>query len=833
MKTSTEPVSFKETASKIDILTLDRYAPGMRPHSRTCPETLERALTRRWRDDRHFVAYAPAEVGGACVRLTTRDGADRETGEPIPCVWSLPAGERPAVAMQLLIGDVDPPGHEWTDAWGARTAKRLAQSGMAHYRTRNGYRVIVPLESPVPLESESDAAEWSELYLAWVASVKERYGIELDPACKDWTRLYRLPNVRRDGKDERAEVIGELTPMPASELSALIDAMAEATPAPARAPRKRSTAGDDGAAIPVTSGLLGEAARMEAFRIANEAPPSIAGCGGDAALFRASMAIAEALGVEAEDHGAILPYLEIFSRRCEPPWDRAKLDYEARGRAADVRGSLVRMRARLRELRELRAVNDNANDAFRLADGADAGESQPLLLGSKDGKALLIYAPRDGYRPIARDMLIPEIRALGLESLLPIADGKREFPPAKIISRHAVGYRHTKFSYGPETTYDPAGEGTVTIGLRVPEIAPVFDPAVDRWLRAMGGERYPRLEQWIASCAQKHNDRLAAALVLIGPASLGKGLLVETLAKMWGETAAPARASTLLAQFNSRLLQSPIVFDDEGVLVGSRELSSDEFRTLTAERSRDVEPKGKERCQLLGTLRLAIAVNNRAQLKLTNLDSADTLAAVGLRLLEIDMASRAGQVASALAALELEPGSVDVARIRGHLAWMCDTVEIKPCRFIGGGEGALAPEAAHVDTHRVVFDAFERWLEGDCDVSACFAFAGDTLCADPAALAAIETIARHSREARTFVEKALRLYATGTARPRGVDGRRARMIALDQDRLARALELDESQLACLEARREGHLKRRVEGLKRGAPLRFGSVAERLAAGGRA
>ena len=70
----------------------------------------------------------------------------------------------------------------------------LARAGW--YFTNNGLRLVQPLIAPcTPDELERYLLRWHEQ----LADV----GIEADPACKDWTRMYRLPWVRRDGKDVR------------------------------------------------------------------------------------------------------------------------------------------------------------------------------------------------------------------------------------------------------------------------------------------------------------------------------------------------------------------------------------------------------------------------------------------------------------------------------------------------------------------------------------------------------------------------------------------------------------------------------------------------------
>ena len=63
------------------------------------------------------------------------------------------------------------------------------------YRTRGGYRLIWELASPLPPEQYE---EFHTLFSAQLAG----HGIDTDPACKDWTRFYRLPFVEREGESQ-------------------------------------------------------------------------------------------------------------------------------------------------------------------------------------------------------------------------------------------------------------------------------------------------------------------------------------------------------------------------------------------------------------------------------------------------------------------------------------------------------------------------------------------------------------------------------------------------------------------------------------------------------
>lgn len=112
------------------------------------------------------------------------------------------------VDVGVLFCDADNPGHAaWTpeglraarDAW-ERWAEVPALATLGVYFTKNGYRLIQPLDAPVP----PDKAE--RLLKAWLATLAQE-GLPVDESCKDWTRHFRLPHVKRDGVPARSPFV--------------------------------------------------------------------------------------------------------------------------------------------------------------------------------------------------------------------------------------------------------------------------------------------------------------------------------------------------------------------------------------------------------------------------------------------------------------------------------------------------------------------------------------------------------------------------------------------------------------------------------------------------
>jgi len=141
---------------------------------------LHEALQRRYTSDAHLVTYVA-------------DGLARQQRVNKPGLLAYPHTLR----IECFFADVDNPGHAlWTDDTLAEARasdpyhEALATAGL--YYTSGGRRIVQPLEKPI-LVGEA------EPYIkAWLTSL-ERASLAVDHNCRDWTRHFRLPYVRREG----------------------------------------------------------------------------------------------------------------------------------------------------------------------------------------------------------------------------------------------------------------------------------------------------------------------------------------------------------------------------------------------------------------------------------------------------------------------------------------------------------------------------------------------------------------------------------------------------------------------------------------------------------
>lgn len=210
----------------------DKYAKGWPENEIGDPAkytSLRTALLARYRTDAHFAAYSVP-------------GIERRLAVEVEVFTRLADG----VAMLLFVADVDGPDHKCTDAWWSEQRTKIDRLLADHpggfmYRTKGGYRLIYVLATPQVLRSVADADLWELRYEAWLDYLATGYEIVGDPACHDWTRLFRLPHTTRDGKMQELETIGDSTAIGVWDVAVVV----ELPPPPPPRQRTYTPCGDE------------------------------------------------------------------------------------------------------------------------------------------------------------------------------------------------------------------------------------------------------------------------------------------------------------------------------------------------------------------------------------------------------------------------------------------------------------------------------------------------------------------------------------------------------------------------------------------------------------
>lgn len=292
---------FREAVIGPLVLVVDRHArahPDARGATVAEYRPLAEALATVHELDAHTAAYSVPEVPH---RLCMKDDADGR----LVRVWDVV----PAVTMVLLIADVDAPGHvvspEWRAGEGAKILRLLQACPEGYvYETRGGYRIVYRLQEPLVMRGDADARRWKATYKAWLAQLAE-FGITGDPACSDWTRLFRLPRVYRDGAYEDR---------PRSENACVGAWSREIVPAIVEDEPQVITFGPVGDMTPEEREHL--RSRLAAHG------PAIQGSGGNQHTYQAAC-VARSWGVPEREAVAAL---SEWNATCVPPWSSGELE---------------------------------------------------------------------------------------------------------------------------------------------------------------------------------------------------------------------------------------------------------------------------------------------------------------------------------------------------------------------------------------------------------------------------------------------------------------------------------------------------------------------------
>jgi len=198
------PDNLKALDSRVYVLK-DKFVEGvssLSPHDLRGKEsmakhTLQGVLTDRFRTDAYLVTYRLRDEDGNLPRL-------RKAALPVI------RGAGGDVVTDILFYDFDLPGHrawkegeygEWRERLLVLESEAFPWPGRIHalYPTKHGARIVLKMKTALPVDQAEE--HWLGLCRAFCAA-----GVDLDASCGDWTRLFRLPLVRRDGKDTVADV---------------------------------------------------------------------------------------------------------------------------------------------------------------------------------------------------------------------------------------------------------------------------------------------------------------------------------------------------------------------------------------------------------------------------------------------------------------------------------------------------------------------------------------------------------------------------------------------------------------------------------------------------
>jgi hypothetical protein len=211
--------------------------------------------------------------------------------------------------------------------------------------------------------------------------------------------------------------------------------------------------------------------------------------------------------------------------------------------------------------------------------GVSANVYTKLAAAADAGKVKLHFIDKEGN---ARDKPFPQIM--------------REYGRTAKNVIYSMFEEHPRFDETTQTFHNSICERDMTL-------TPAYDAEVDEWLNLLGQDKADLLKDWLAASVVL--DRPISALHISAPTNSGKNLIVNGLARLWGNNYQNLRDYSALM-----LKDSPIVYCDEGLPPHWRWQFSTLLRAMTSQSNHTARDTGFSTLKIHGYLRLIFAGND-------------------------------------------------------------------------------------------------------------------------------------------------------------------------------------------------------------------------------
>ncbi len=576
-------------------------------------------------------------------------------------------------AMGCVFVDLDRPGHEpWKTRDEMIEAVRLLRllcplAGI--YTTRAGMRLVWLLDRPLPA---SVADSWLSAFL---------HSLELpgvDFACAQWTRLYRLPYVVRDGVE--SDPVVDFTTLEEGRTLAVDCVDPKALTEKVAAARSNAVFDESAPADPLPLGSSDWAKMSEMgpkYRHLSKA-------------LRRGEPLATA-GSRNRVLMGVLGSLANSISRLDPAWApdphylvsfvwRSVRAQVAEGSKHDI-PTAWSLACRVCEREADRRAEEKARAAAEEPEDPDPEDNSPWIVAFP--KTYFVI-DEDGVPHPATDKTLYRVAHTYRPDVSLRKSEKTLHTIPEMLLYWGTQGGSVSYSMSSPSRYDRTTDEVV---IRVCE--PVGVPArphtdVGDWLRYLVEDRgeYDRLLDWLATCGRL--DAPTSALYLQGPPGTGKGMLAAGVASLWPAGATKFQDS--ISRFNDRLLQNPVVFLDEkdGAVRGQREAVSAAFRSLVSESEHRVEVKHGPVGIVFGCPRLIIAANNADALPFGSEHlTANDRRAIVERITHLTVSIDARYFIEGLGGREATEGWVRRAdgkpgKIAEHIQYLAETRRVEP-----------------------------------------------------------------------------------------------------------------------------------------------------------
>jgi hypothetical protein len=641
--------------------------------------------------DAHFVCYglvdgsAHPRIKKVCLPHIRKAGSD--------------------VVMRFLAVDIDRPGHEpWTDAGDVAELLELVRAYSAHwwacsdwsyfYTTRAGCRFVYTLSEPLSPE------EWEHCARSLIAVFK-REGFDADPQCKDWTRIFRLPDTMRDGEQQGEQPWFVLMEQPEARL----DARTRCTDAndwnnlfPKHSIDQEALdirdvgnrpSEEDAYALLFRKNKQGREIQTEWYRNAKNAlkgqpyfsalfehAPFAEEGERDDTLLRTAGSV---IGLLYDRFGTTITHvygllLEAVSGlepdSGTPNWADATWTKVERIWAKEEAKSRVLTK------KDEQALEGRKSTESKLVEGMKEWCDHPDLQVGPDGSITdkaadflfkhLLAMPSSGREcyvlrldghydtlPCNPNTLLSRIRALhGDEGVFTLRvqneKSSRWVTPYELMNAHAtpvraLAMRASTIMGGTISDIDTDRAVLHVSPFGRAALNPTYNGEVDEWLKLLFGDNYAAACRWIA-WSLAFEEGPICALSVCGPSGIGKTMLVEGLKECLAVPAA-SEFSELTGQWQYGLVNSPWVFTDEGFdLSHTKAHPADVFRRLVGRHNININRKNLAPMDVKTDVRICFTANNHSLIRALTSHrevTPEDREALMIRLLHFDLSAKA------------------------------------------------------------------------------------------------------------------------------------------------------------------------------------------------
>lgn len=175
------------------------------------------------------------------------------------------------------------------------------------------------------------------------------------------------------------------------------------------------------------------------------------------------------------------------------------------------------------------------------------------------------------------------------------------------------------------------GETLVIAATPPRALKPRYSDRVERWLSLLCRGETQKVLDWLATLTDL--TKPSAALFFKGAKGAGKSLFASGCAAVFRSEATPTPYESAIGDFNSALLNNPVVFADE-VETG---FNTGTFREFIVSFNRSLRAKYLPETTLRGAVRVILAANNPGILRSKENLTPDDIAAISERILMVEV----------------------------------------------------------------------------------------------------------------------------------------------------------------------------------------------------